>query len=62
MYTKNSKRIETVGLDEIPDLVTLDEIRADVKQRLLAQNVTELFPVQQAVYGLFVSGRELIVK
>ena len=45
MYTKNSKSIETVGLEEIPDLVTLDEIRPEVKQRLLAQNVTELFPV-----------------
>lgn len=36
MYTKNSTKIETVGLDEIPDLVTLDEIRPDVKQRLIA--------------------------
>ncbi len=31
MYTKNSKRIETVGLEEIQDLVTLDEIRPEVK-------------------------------
>jgi hypothetical protein len=36
MYTKNSKKIETVGLEEIENLVTLDEIRPEVKRRLIA--------------------------
>ena len=51
-----------MSLEEISDLVTLDQIRPEVRQKLIAQNVTELFPVQQAVYGTFISGRELIVK
>ena len=46
MYTKNSKGIKTMSLEEIDNLITLDGLRPEVKQRLLAQNVTELFSVQ----------------
>lgn len=31
MYTKNSKSIETVSLEQIEGLVTLDDLRPEVK-------------------------------
>jgi len=61
-FTSNSLSIKTVTLDQIDNQVTLEELRPETKNRLQAANVLELFPVQQAVYSLFLEGRELIVK
>lgn len=62
MYSSNSKKIKTVTLDQIENLVTLEELREETKEKLKKENVTELFPVQQAAYSLFMKGHELIVK
>jgi superfamily II helicase len=40
----------------------MSDLSPKMRERLESREIEELFPVQSAVYNLFVNGRELIVK
>jgi len=61
-FTKNSGKIETMTLEDITKKVTLEDLHIASQEKLVKEGISELFPVQQATYDLFVQGRELIVK
>lgn len=42
--------------------VKIEDLREYQQEKLHANGVTDLFPVQKACYNLFVEGREIIVK
>lgn len=43
-------------------LATMEDINEKTRNKLEKNGITELFPVQQATFDLFVKGAELIVK
>jgi superfamily II DNA/RNA helicase len=61
-FTRNTTGIETLTLEEITDLATMENLRPRTRQLLNKNGIEELFPSQQATFKLFVDGRELIVK
>ena len=65
-FNKNSTKIEVLKGEEMEanadSYCKFDDLRESQREKLSANGVTDMFPVQKACYNLFVDGREIIVK
>lgn len=61
-YTQNSRRINTITLEDIKDVGSIEDLHPRVVEKLARNGINSLFPVQSAVYKMFLDGTELIVK
>ena len=56
-YTQNSRRINTITLEDIEEKGDITDLRPAVQNKLEKNGIEKLFPVQEAVSKLFLDGQ-----
>jgi len=62
MLSKEAEGLQALNHSEIENKANIGDLNATARATLAQNGVSDLRPVQSAVYNLFLDGKELIVK